>query len=108
MDPNALKVILESQAQTFRRSVDVIVSQFESRIVTLEASVREFTQAQVHDHNGELKLLRKSENEYKTKIEELKQRIQEQETRLNYQEDYCRRNNFRISVQVKSGNRPPH
>ena len=110
MDPDALKVILESHAQVFWSSMEVIVNQFESMIATLEAFVRdltmslEFTQTEVLEQKGEIKLLRKNENEYKTRIEELNQRIQEQETRLNYQEDYSRRNILRVSgVKEQSG-----
>ncbi|MPC47351.1 hypothetical protein E2C01_041093 [Portunus trituberculatus] len=57
----------------------------------------ELTQAKTVDLKNEVKVLRKSEVTYKTTIDGLKQGVEELEKQTNYQEDYNRRNNLRIS-----------
>lgn len=110
MDLDAIKVLLEAQERTFRTAMDIVVEQLKSRIQTMEGTIAdlikslEFTQAEVLDYKGEIKSLRKSDNEKKIIIEGLKTRIDELERRLNYQEDYNRRNNLRITgIQEQPG-----
>ena len=57
----------------------------------------EFSQQELKDQQGELLILRNSNKEHKTTIEILKTKITELENRQNYQDDYNRRNNIRIS-----------
>ena len=53
---------------------------------------------------SEVKVLRKADCDNKTIITTLKQKIEELEKRSNYQEDYNRRNNLRITgIQEKPG-----
>ncbi|MPC79356.1 hypothetical protein E2C01_073879 [Portunus trituberculatus] len=57
----------------------------------------EFSHAKISDLEAEAKTLRKSEQEHKTVIEALKTRVEDLEQRTNYQEDYSRRDNIRIT-----------
>ncbi|KAK4301226.1 hypothetical protein Pmani_026644 [Petrolisthes manimaculis] len=103
MDPDTLKVLLDSQNQSFRSAVDIIVDQFKSRITDMETRMSdltrslEFTQAEVTDLKSEVKELQKSDSVKQTTINELQTHVKDIEQRTNYQEDYSRRNNLRIS-----------
>ncbi|KAK4318554.1 hypothetical protein Pmani_010464 [Petrolisthes manimaculis] len=103
MDPDTLKVLLDSQNQSFRSAVDIIVDQFKSRITDMETRMSdltrslEFTQAEVTELKSEVKELRKSDSVKQTTINELQTHVNDIEQRTNYQEDYSRRNNLRIS-----------
>ena len=103
MDSNTLKVLLDSHNQAYRSALDIVVDQFKSRITLMETTISdltrslEFTQAEVADLKGELKTLRKSDCEKQATIEDQKVRVEELVQRTNYQEDYSRRNNLRIS-----------
>lgn len=68
----------------------------ETKISELTRSL-EFSQAEVGDLLCEIKALRKAERGYINEIETLKTRVEDLEQRTNYQEDYSRRNNLRIS-----------
>lgn len=57
----------------------------------------EFTQAEVHDLKREADHLRKSNSDNQTKIQDYGKKLEDLEQRFNYQEDYSRRNNLRIS-----------
>lgn len=63
-----------------------------------------FFQAEISDLEAEVKALQKSDREHKTIIDSLKPRIEDLEQRSNYQEDYNRRNNIRISGMMESPN----
>lgn len=110
MDSAALKVLMDSQNQTFRSALDIIVEQFKSRITDMETKISdltrslEFSQAEISDLKGEVKTLRKSETVNRSTIDELQTRVESSEQRMNYQEDYNRRNNIRISGLNESPN----
>ncbi|KAG0711150.1 Facilitated trehalose transporter Tret1 [Chionoecetes opilio] len=53
-------------------------------------------QHKVLDLKNNVKVLQKSNNEKQVAVEELQSRVAENEHRVNYQEDYSRRNNLRI------------
>ena len=103
MDPNSLKILLDSQNQNFRSALDVIAEQFKSRIHSMETQISElvksleFSQAEASDLMGDVRTLRQSQKEKDNIIENLISRVHDLEERLNYQEDYSRRNNLRIS-----------
>ena len=103
MDPNTLKVLLNSQEKAFRAAMDIITDHMKERIATLESRVGdlvkslEFTQAEVHDLKAENKTLQKSGRENRTLIDEYKARVEDMDQRLNYQEDYNHRLNLRFS-----------
>lgn len=98
-----LKVLLDSNSQAFRSALDVLAEQFNSRISDLEKKINdlvnslEFSQAEVADLQGELRTLQKVDREQKNKIEDLTTCVADMRLRVNYQEDYSRRNNLRIS-----------
>lgn len=110
MDLDAVKVFLEAQNKTFKTALNIVVEQLKSRIEQSEGAIKdlvrslEFSQAEVKDLQSEVRQLKKSETDCKTTIDGLKRNIEELERRLNYQEDYNRRNNIRISgFQEKPG-----
>lgn len=110
MDIEAIKVLLDSQAKTFHTAMDFVAEQFKSRIRDAEVTIQdltrslEFSQAEVKELQTEVKDLKKSANESKTGIETLKEQIKDLQQRQNYQEDYNRRNNLRISgIEEKPG-----
>ena len=110
MDSSMMKAMLESQERAYKNAMDVVVRQMNERITQLEGKVSsltaslEYTQKEVDD----LKSLTKEQEEEKkgaklkinTLIEEVKEKddkIKELEERINYQDDYSRRKNVRIS-----------
>lgn len=110
MDPTLLKTVLESQQAAYKGATDILVSQFNSRIVTLEEKVLEviksleFSQKEVDELKTEIKKLKKDKEEDNKRIAELvkcneavKEQMRDLEKLYNYQEDYNRRNNLRIS-----------
>lgn len=105
-----LYIALDSQEKTLHTAMDFVVSQFKSRLQEAEATIRdltrrfEFSQAEVKDLQSEVKELRKFESESQANIGVLKSQIKGLEERQNYQEDYNRRNNLRISgIKEKPG-----
>lgn len=110
MDLEAIKVLLEAQDKTLRTALDIIVDQLKSRIQDAETTISdltrslEYTQAEVKDLQSEIRALKKDESESKTTITALQTRNEELEKRANYQEDYNRRNNLRITgIQEQAG-----
>ena len=110
MDIEAFKVLLEAQERTLRSAMDIVVKQQHERIQLVEGTVTdlikslEFSQAEIKDLKNEMKILRNSTNEKQVIIEELQSKVNALEHRINYQEDYSRRNNLRISgIQEQAG-----
>lgn len=103
MDLEAIKLLLEAQEKTFKTAMDIVVDQLKERIRLVEGTMTEliksveFTQAEMVDLKSEVMVLRKSDTDNKKTIDGLNLRIEELEKRANYQEDYNRRNNLRIS-----------
>ncbi|KAK3887035.1 hypothetical protein Pcinc_008800 [Petrolisthes cinctipes] len=103
MDTEAVKVLLEAQDRIFRTAIDLVVEQLKSRLQAAEGTVLdltrslEFSQQELKDLQSEVKVLKGSGKDHKDTIEVLKIRVVEMEQRQNYQEDYNRRNNIRIT-----------
>ncbi|KAK3881888.1 hypothetical protein Pcinc_013713 [Petrolisthes cinctipes] len=103
MDLDAVKVLLESQERTFRSALELVVEQWKERIRLVEGKMTdltkslEFSQAEILDLKNNEKVLQKLNKEKQVAVEELQSRVAELNHRLNYQEDYTRRNNLRIS-----------
>ena len=109
MDIEAVKVLLQAQERTLKTAMDLVMEQMKSRIQTAEGTIvdltksLEFTQGEVRDLQSEVKVLKKNEADNKVIIETLKFKNDELERRTNYQEDYNRRNNLRITgIQEKA------
>lgn len=65
MDTNTIKLLLDFQESAFRSGMDVIVQQFEARILSMEMTISdlttslEFTQAELQDLKREAVNLKK-------------------------------------------------
>ncbi|KAK3893781.1 hypothetical protein Pcinc_002416 [Petrolisthes cinctipes] len=103
MDLDAVKVLLESQERTFRSALELVVEQWKERIRLVEGKMtdltksHEFSQAEILDLKNNEKVLQKLNKEKQVAVEELQSRVAELNHQLNYQEDYTRHNNLRIS-----------
>ena len=103
MDIAAVKVLLESQERTFKTALDIVIEELKSRIQLAEGTLTEvikslkFSQSEVKDLQGEVKVLRTADSENKTLMEDLKQRTAVLENRVNYQEAYSPWKNISIS-----------
>lgn len=112
-----IKVLLDSQERAYKTALDVVVKQMSERINKLETTVSdlttslEYTQQEVDDLKSKIKDYEKDEQNTKMNMEKLtkeldasNQKVHILEDRCNYQEDYSRRNNVRISgVGERSG-----
>ncbi|KAK3893299.1 hypothetical protein Pcinc_002855 [Petrolisthes cinctipes] len=100
MDSSLLKTMLESQERAYKAAMEVVVKQMNDQIKKLEGKVSdltvslEFTQREVDELKSEIKEQTKSSHEKMKQLEE----------RINYQEDYSRKKNVRISgVEERDG-----
>ncbi|KAK4326741.1 hypothetical protein Pmani_002759 [Petrolisthes manimaculis] len=102
-----IRIALEVQQKAYRDLIDVVRSTFNDRIKQLETNHNEltaslqFTQREVDDLKKTSTEKDEEINRMKKEIAELKNRMYEEEMevikkKLNYQEDYSRRNNIRI------------
>ncbi|KAK3889136.1 hypothetical protein Pcinc_006877 [Petrolisthes cinctipes] len=101
MDSSLLKTMLESQERAYKAAMEIVVKQMNDQIKKLEGKVSdltvslEFTQREVDELKTEIKEQTKSSHEKMKQLEE----------RINYQEDYSRKKNVRISgVEERDGN----
>ncbi|KAK3871051.1 hypothetical protein Pcinc_023786 [Petrolisthes cinctipes] len=101
MDSSLLKTMLESQERAYKTAMEMVVNQMNDQIKKLEGKVSdltvslEFTQREVDELKSDIKEQTKSSHE----------KIKQLEERINYQEDYSRKKNVRISgVEVRDGN----
>ena len=98
-----IKTLLESQEKAYKSAIEIITDQLYSKILALKSKVYnlktslEFTQAEVVELKGQVKIFEKDKTKSNTKIEAVKHQINEPEKRTNCQEDYSRRNNLRIN-----------
>lgn len=103
MDLEAIKVLLETQERTFRSAMKIVVDELKERVRLVESTVTdlikslEFSQAEIRDLKSDTMVLRKADVDKQVIIDGLQTRIAELERRQNYQEDYNRRNNLRIT-----------
>lgn len=117
MDSSMIKAMLDSQERAYRSAMDIIVKQMTERIDKLEGKVSdltaslEFTQHEVDELKSINKEHEREKKEATSKIASLvdqlntsNERLKDQEGRINYQEDYSRRKNLRISgIEERSG-----
>ena len=109
MELDAVKVLLETQERTFRSAMGIVVDELKERVRLVEGTVTdlikslEFSQTEVRDLKSDNTVLRKSDMDKQVIIDGLQARIVELERRLNYQEDYSRRNNLRITGLKEQG-----
>lgn len=109
MDAAVLKTLLDSQNQAFQGAIEVFMKQVNENVRSLQSTIGElrtsleFTQKDLEDMKQELKKHqeeKKNDQEIIKKLsEDLQSRkkiINELEERVNYQEDYSRRNNLQI------------
>ena len=103
MDTNVIKLLLDSQERALQSAMNVVVEQFQARISFMETTISdltkslEFTQAEVHDIKREAENFKRSNYDNEAKIQYSENKIMDLVERFNYQEDYSRRNNLRIS-----------
>lgn len=103
MNLEAVKVLLEAQDKTFKTALDVIVEQLNSRIKQSEETIAdlvkslEFSQAEVKELQSEILVLKKSTSDNTSTMNTMKARIEELKSKTEYQEDYNRRKNLRIT-----------
>ncbi|KAK3892147.1 hypothetical protein Pcinc_003983 [Petrolisthes cinctipes] len=93
--------MLESQERAYKTAMEMVVNQMNDQIKKLEGKVSdltvslEFTQREVDELKSDIKEQTKSSHE----------KIKQLEERINYQEDYSRKKNVRISgVEERDGN----
>lgn len=110
MDLDAVKLLLDAHERAFRSAMDVVIDQLKGRIQITEGTITEliksleFSQAEINDLKNQVKVLQKADTEKQVEIDSLKSTMMELQQRVNYQEDYSRRNNLRISgIQEPSG-----
>lgn len=110
MDLDAVKLLLEAHERAFRSAMDVVIDQLKGRIQITEGTITEliksleFSQAEINDLKNQVKVLQKADTEKQVEIDSLKSTMVDLQQRVNYQEDYSRRNNLRISgIQELSG-----
>lgn len=110
MELEHLNTLPQSQQAAYKGAIDNLVSQFNARIEKLEDKCNhlqkrvEFTQHEVDELAGEKKRLIKERKEDQERIDtlirdndSLRAKVINLEKRANYQEDYNRRNNLKIS-----------
>lgn len=110
MDQTIIKTLLESQERAYKSAMEVVVKQLTEQVRKLETTVSdlttslEFTQREVDDLKSTVRNYEKEKQEAKTMMEKLvdevessNSKVQDLEDRVNYQDDYSRRNNLRIS-----------
>lgn len=101
-----IKLMLEIQHQAYKNTIEILMQEVNNRMKLLETHNRdlvhslEFTQRQVDDLTKDNKTLKeeivdlKKEITMKTEVED---KLQTLKDRIDYQEDYSRRNNLRFS-----------
>lgn len=103
MDLDAVKLLLEAHERAFKSALEVVVDQLKEKIQKTEGTVTdlikslEFSQSEIVDLKNQVKVLQQSNTEKQKCIEGLRSTINELQQRVNYQEDYSRRNNIRIT-----------
>lgn len=103
MDSEAVNLLLETQQKAFRSAVDNNLDQLKEKIQNNERNIAdlvkslEFSQAEIIDLKSEVKVLQESIKDSHITIVKMSDRIVELESRINYNEDYSRRNNLRIT-----------
>lgn len=112
-----IKAMLDSQERAYKSAMDILVKQMTERVDKLEGKVSEltasleFTQHEVDDLKAINKEHEREKKDAMSKIASLtdqlnisNERLKDLEGRINYQEDYNRRKNLRISgIEERSG-----
>lgn len=110
MDSTVIKTLLDSQEKAYRSAMEIVVNQLNSQIKNMEDRVSEvtrsleFTQSEMDGLKQEVKNLQENKRKDEANIRSIKQQnenlvtqVKGLEERCNYQEDYSRRNNLRLS-----------
>lgn len=103
MDSATITKLLESQERAYKNAMDIIVKNLTEKIGKLDATVSdltaslEFSQNEIDSLKSTIKTHEAENLASKKTIDKLTQQIKDMEDRMNYQEDYSRRNNIRIS-----------
>lgn len=110
MDSAAITKILESQERAYKTAMEIVVKNLTDRIDRLEATVSDLTaslefsqneidslKSTIKTHEAEQVASKKTIDKLSQHIDITQRRIEDMEDRINYQEDYSRRNNIRIS-----------
>lgn len=116
MDASLFKSMLESQERAFKTALDVVVKQMTDRMNQLESKASElttsleFSQREIDDLKSSKKECEKELKAANSKIENLlaqldsnSGKIKQLQDKVNYQEDYSRRNNIRINGMEEQG-----
>lgn len=117
IDSSMIKAMLDSQERAYKSAMDILVKQMTERIDKLEGKVSDltaslqFTQHEVDELKSTNKEHEREKKEAMSKMASLvdqlnisNERFKELEGRINYQEDYSRRKNLRISgIEERSG-----
>lgn len=112
-----IKTVLDSQERAYKSAMDILVKQMTERIDKLEGKISdltaslEFTQHEVDELKSINKEYEREKKDAMAKIASLtdqlhvtNERFKDLEGRINYQEDYSRRKNLRISgIEERSG-----
>ena len=109
MDAKQLKVLLDSQDKAYRGALEIFMKQTSENVKSLQSTITdlqtslEFSQKDLDDLKQELNNYKQGKKDdcetikaLKEELEESKKKIQCLEERVNYQEDYSRRNNLQI------------
>lgn len=109
MDVSLFKSMLESQDRAFKTALEVVVKQMTDRMNQLENKATEltvsleFSQREIDDLKSSKKECEKELKDANVKIENLlvqldstNEKVKQLHDKVNYQEDYSRRNNIRI------------
>lgn len=103
MDTSALKVLISAQDQAYRSALEVFAKQFEDKITSLQSTVTElttsleFSQKEIEDLKHTINNQNEVNNDLKDKLQASEVHFKDLYERCNYQEDYNRRNNLRIT-----------
>ncbi|KAK3892381.1 hypothetical protein Pcinc_003751 [Petrolisthes cinctipes] len=110
MDSATITKLLESQERAYKNATEVVVKNLTERIHKLEATVSDLTaslefsqneidalKTTIKTHEAERVASRGTIDKLSQHIDSTQLKIKDMEDRINYQEDYSRRNNIRIS-----------
>ncbi|KAK3853303.1 hypothetical protein Pcinc_040147 [Petrolisthes cinctipes] len=109
MDTTVLKTILDSQNQAYKGALEVFMKQISEHVNSLQSTISdlrtslEYTQKEVEELQHEIKNCKQDKKNDREVIKGLKEELQvsgkiakELEEKVNYQDDYSRRNNLQI------------
>ncbi|MPC80140.1 Protein unc-13 C [Portunus trituberculatus] len=116
-DSSMIKALLESQENSYRSAMEVVIKQIREKITKLESNIADITtslefnqremdelKSTIKNHEKEIETNKAIMDKQISVIDACKSRIESLEERCNYMEDYSRRNNILITgVEERSG-----